>query len=138
MDQNTSQRPLSVTLLIAVVLIFMSLNIVRAITAFQSWPLLSSLPLKVPVSYFIVTGTLWGVNGLVLVFGLLTRKKWVLPLSMILTLGYPLYHWIDRFFIAEWTVIKTRWQFDFGLTLLIILLAFWIFKHPKTSIFLIK
>lgn len=138
MNQKKTHRPFGVTLLIAVVLIFTSLNIVRTIAAIQRQSFLHTLDLQVPVSYLAITGAVWGSLGLVLLVGLAARKRWALPLAMILVLGYPLYYWIDRLFIAEWAAFNSRWQFALGLTGLLVIPAVWILKQAGTRRYLSK
>ena len=138
MVRKSSQRPFAVTLLIAVVLIFTSLNILRVVTALLSRSFLSTLPLQVPVWYFTLTGTIWSVIGIILGLGLITRRKWALSLSIFLTIGYSAFYWVDRLFIIEWALFKSRWQFAFGLTIFIVLFALWTVKSSKTRVYLNK
>lgn len=138
MDHKTTRRPFGVTLLIGLVLIFASLNIVRTITAFQSWLFLNSLPLQVPVSYLIITGTAWSILSTIVVFSLLTRKKWSLPFAMLIFLGYPLLYWIDRLFFTEWATFANHWKFSLAITIFTVILALWIIKNPKTKNYLNK
>ncbi len=138
MDHDHSKRPLGVNTLIAVVLIFTSLNIVRVISATKSWSFLSSLPLQIPAIYFIISGTIWSLLGTILVFGLILRKMWTLPLTMILCLGYSAFYWFDRLFIASRAVNDSHWQFAVGLTILSIIIMIWILTRQKTKSFLNK
>jgi hypothetical protein len=138
MAQKPADRPAGVTFLIGVVLIFTSLNALRVITALQTRSLLSSLPLDVPLPYFIITGTAWSILGLVLVVGLFTRRRRALLLAVILTLAYPVYYWFDRLFIAESALVESRWQFAFGLTFLLLVPALWILRQPATGSYLNK
>jgi hypothetical protein len=133
MDQNTSERPLAVTLLIVVVLIFTSLNILRLFTTIQSRLILSNLPLQVPPSYFIITGGFWGISGIILLVGLLTRKKWSQKMVIILSLCYAFVYWLDRLTFAYWDVYNNHLPFDLGLTLFTLIVIFWIMKNQKTG-----
>jgi hypothetical protein len=138
MQPESTHRPFGVTLLIVVVLIFTSLHLLRAVTALQRWSSLRDLSLPVPVSYFFISGAVWGLFGLVLLLGIIARRRETVKFALILILVYPIYFWIDRLFLAEWAVFEGRWQFALGLTLLSFIAIFWILKHPSTSSYLTK
>jgi hypothetical protein len=132
------RRPFTVTILIVVVLIFTSLNILRMHTAIRDRDFLTSLPMTVPVLYYVITGAVWGGIGVALAFGLFGGRKWSSSLAKFVTLLYTAYYWLDRLVIADRFSITSRWQFVTGLTILLAVSVFWVLKLPKTRAFLIK
>jgi hypothetical protein len=137
-NQQSRKRPFSVTILIVMVLIFTTLNILRMITAIRLWDFLANLPLDVPAHYLVITGAIWSGIGFLLAVGLFASRKWSLYLAWIAIVLYPIYYWSDRLLIAERHVIAGRWQFASGLTILLLIFAFWVLLQPKTRAFLMK
>jgi uncharacterized membrane protein len=133
MERESTKRPFVATILIIVVLIFTSLNIIRTITSLQSWSFLESLPLQIPVIYLIISGLIWALLGFFLLISYVLKKKWTLPLSTIMFIGYPTYYWIDRLFISKRTINDHQWRFALALTLLSMILGFWISNDSKTK-----
>jgi hypothetical protein len=131
-------RPFSVTILTLVVLIFTSLNTFRACTAINTWDFLTTLQPNVPIFYFVITGSIWGLAGLILTGGFISKKRWTLNTARIVVVLYMFYYWLDRLVIAESTSIINRWQFSVSLTFLLLLMAFWTLGRQTTRDFLSK
>jgi hypothetical protein len=137
-EEHSPRRPFCVTILALVVLIFTSLNAFRSGTAIHTWDFLTTLQLNVPNIYFVVTGLIWSVVGVLLIFGLLTKKRWSIRLGRAVIILFAVYYWFDRLLIAERVSIISRWQFTLGLTFLLVIIAFWILGRPTTKEFLSK
>ena len=137
-DDLSPRRPFSVTFLIVVVLIFTSLNVFRMITAIRTWEFLSVLLPDVSIIYLVITGAIWSMVGFPLSIGLFSGRKWSLPMTRIAVILYISYYWVDRLMVAERSAIASRWPFVSGLTILLLVLTFWILGRPKTKEFLIK
>lgn len=131
MVRDFSKRPFFATLLMIVVLIFTSLNVIRVITSIQSWSFLESLPLQIPVVYLIISGLIWTFLGFFILISLILKKKWSPPLAMTIFIGYPVYFWIDRLIISNWTIDSHQWRFALVATLLTLILGIWILIDPK-------
>jgi len=130
-----TSRPFSVTLLAAVVLIFTALNGLRLVMAIRLWEFLSTLPVDVPVIYLAITGAFWAGAGLVIVTGLWFGLKWDPLLTRTAIVLYAIYYWLDRLLIAESMAIAARWPFAIGLTIILLIFAFWTLSRSKARLF---
>jgi hypothetical protein len=138
MQTPPQRRPFAVTILIVVVLIFTFLNILRMLTAIRDQDFLTTLPMSVPVIYYVITGAVWGGIGVALAYGLFGGRKWSSSLAQVITFMYATYYWLDRLVIADRFSITSRWRFVTGLTILLAIFVFWVLKLPKTRTFLNK
>lgn len=123
-------RPLSVTLLIVVVLIFTGLNLLRLILTIQSWIFLAGL---LPVSpwYLALTGLVWTILGCALIWGLWLRLAWAPNASRLLSGIYMLYYWVDRLFVANRSGLEASWPFTLVVCLVLFLWILWLFTRRK-------
>jgi hypothetical protein len=123
-------RPLSVTLLIVVVLIFTGLNLLRLILTIQSWIFLAGL---LPVSpwYLALTGLVWTILGCALIWGLWLRLAWAPNASRLLSGIYMLYYWVDRLFVANRSGLEASWPFTLVVCLMLFLWILWLFTRRK-------
>jgi len=137
-SNGRSRRPFSVTILVIMVLIFTSLNALRAITAFRLRDFLTGLPLDVPVVYLTLTGVIWTALGVPLVVSLFLGYSWSRPLLRWAAGLYTTYYWIEHLWVIEPGALVTRWPFALGLNLALIGFAFWVFSRPKPRDFLSK
>jgi hypothetical protein len=126
------RRPRSVTLLILVVLCFTVLHWLRLLESIQLWDTLTIMPLSWHPIYFVSSGALWGMIGLVLVWGLWRGLPWG-PWGMRLVVPlYIVYYWIDRLLVAEDTAIESRWPFAVGITVVLALYVLWVLSRKQT------
>ena len=75
----------------------------------------------VPTIYLTLTGFIWGVAGLFVLWGLWKAKNWAPRLMQAAALTYALYFWLDDIFLMEHTVVgasgvvrvllPSNWQF---------------------------
>jgi hypothetical protein len=129
---SPTKRPLSVTLLTCLVLIFTGLHLVRFIRALQLWDFLVSLP-GVPSLYLALTGVLWTIIGIPLLW-LLWRGH---PKTPVITSGiavfFSLYFWIDRLFIANISSGLPNLAFLAAANAFLLAFTFWALINPKSS-----
>jgi hypothetical protein len=123
-------RPLSVTLLIVLVLIFTGLNLLRLILTIQSWKFLASLLLVSPW-YLALTGLVWFLLGCALIWGLWLGRAWAPVATKLISGIYVLYYWIDRLFAAHQAGLDAGWPFTLGVCLVILVWIFWTFTRQK-------
>ena len=129
-------RPLSVTILVVVVLIFTSLNALRWITAYEYRAFFEDSSLELPIPYIVVSGVFWTIIGIPLAVGLFFGKKWSFNFVRFYLILYGIYYWIDRLFVAEPQAIASRWQFALTVSVAILIFSFWILSTQKVKIFL--
>jgi hypothetical protein len=130
MPDRPGARPLSVTLLIIVVLIFTGLNLLRLILTIQSWKFFASL---LPVSpwYLALTGLVWSLLGCALIWGLWLGRTWAPAATRFISGAYVLYYWIDRLFAADRTDLEAGWPFTLAICLVVLLWILWIFTRRR-------
>lgn len=145
MDTNSSspnrgskpKRPFRVTLLVLAVLSIAIIHLIRFVQAIHQWGFLESWPGVSPL-YLALTGFIWGVVGLPLVWGLWRGNPWALVAFWIFILVYVVYAWIDRIFVANVEITMSQSSASFFLalaTLFILALAGWITTNAKTKAF---
>jgi hypothetical protein len=135
---SSTRRPLGVTILILVVLIFTSLNTLRLVTVIRTRDFLLDASLDVPVMYLLITGMFWTGFGLPLLYGLWTRRNWIPTTIMAAVVLYCCYYWFDRLLMAESSVIENRWPFALALTILTLSLTILTLTHAKAKEFFTK
>ena len=126
-------RPWSVTLLALAVLSIAILNLVRGWQAYSQHEFLSEI---LPISwlYLAISGTVWGLMGVVLFLGLWFGRARAYFFTAIATLVYSAYYWIDRLWLATERE-QANLPFAVGLNLIVVLLTFWILSRRKTLLF---
>ena len=131
------KRPLSATLLTWLVLIIASSNWLRVIEVLRQWTFLQSLSPNppVPVLYLGITGLIWGLLGVILVWGLFLGRSWAPRLMQFAAPIYAAYYWLDRLLIADRSAIASRWPFALGLTILLLSFTFWVLSRTKVRQF---
>jgi hypothetical protein len=125
-----AKRPWSVTWLTIGVLSLTVINTIRAVSAAQGWSRLGELPLSVPPAYLLVSGLVWSLAGLVLMWGLWRGARWAPWATRGATLAFLLYYWMDRLALTSNTLRQVNQTFALGATLLITALIFWILWRP--------
>ena len=124
------KRPFLVTLLAAVVLITSCTHLIRFIEAIRTWDFLSSLPGVSPM-YIALSGLFWTLVGFPLAWSLWRGYGHAPTAARILVLVYALYYWFDRFIVAQTVNATSNWLFAAIVTLVMILLTFWMLGRSK-------
>ena len=134
MDQQTTQRdetqtikerrPLSLRIILWVYLLWIILGWLRFEAALQGQALILSLVSPAMHRYLIGAGVIWGLAGLPVVWGLITRARWTPSLIQITGLIYPGVYWFERLFLWQDPNAKRNWPFMLLLTILWLSLVF--------------
>jgi len=136
-DQS-SVRPISVSILVVIVLFFIVTNLIKAINALSSWDFLIALVPEVPLGYLAISGVAWSIIGIILALLLFFGRKASIMLSRVFFLLYPISYWVERLLIADGSFMHHRWRFDLIMTILIIIILFWALERRQTKEFLIQ
>ena len=122
------KKPLSVTFLILIVLIISVSNLIRLIQTVRQWDFVRELIYINPI-YLVISGLIWGIFGILLVWGLWKPERWSILIAKIGVILYLAYLWIDRL------LISTN-QADFKGSLIAVLISiivlvwiFWMFSR---------
>jgi hypothetical protein len=97
-DSVPQKRPFGVTLFLWMVLSLSVWGLLRLLAAFSWWSVLSQFGARLSPWYLSITGAGWTVAGGVLIWSILSKKRWThsaVPLSIAVWL---VEYWIERIF----------------------------------------
>ena len=129
------KRPLSVTLLALGVLSFTGANFLRFVESIRQWPLLSSLPLEISPIYIGLTGLLWTLAGLPILWGLWRGRPWASLGLRILVVVFAVFFWIDRLLVVNFPGERVNWPFLLITNLVVWFIAFWVLTRKPVKQF---
>ena len=134
-------RPFIVSLFVLGVMTLCVLNLVRFGLALRYWEFLDKLT-SVSPWYLALSGLVWGLAGIPLVWGLWRGKTWSPQLMRAMALTYTTYYWLDQIFLQDHPLtgaeggarllLPGNWTFKAGLTVL--LLAFMVWGLQRRSV----
>jgi hypothetical protein len=127
------KRPKSVTWLVVGVLSVWIVYLTRLVSALQQWDYLSTLPLSVSPAYFLATGLIWSIFPLLVMWGVLARKRWALKAVAGFTGLYGLYYWMERWLVESNPLRITNWPFTLAATIILFILVFWILSRKAVK-----
>jgi hypothetical protein len=143
-EVTRNKRPLSVTVLMVGVLLLTVLNIIRFILSISYFGFLSPR-LAISPMYLVMTGFVWGLIGLYIVWGLWKAKSWAPRLMQATALTYALYFWLDQIFLFEHPVsgaplvfgvlLPGNWVFSAGVTVIALAYIAWIMNRTKVKLY---
>ena len=130
-----SQRPFSVTLLLWMVLSLSAWGAIRLFATLRWWDVLYEFKSSLSPLYLLITGAIWGVAGVFLVWSIWSGRAWSLiaiPTSIFLWLAE---YWIERLFFQ---VPRANLPFALILSALLLAVTFAIIFNRHTKNFLTK
>jgi hypothetical protein len=138
------RRPFSVTLLAVGVIIISALSLARFGLALRYWEYLDTLTTVSPW-YLALSGLVWGLAGIPLVWGLLRRKTWAPHLMRAMALTYATYFWLDQVFLQDHPLtgaeggarllLPGNWTFEAGLTVALLAFIVWTLNRRATRLY---
>ncbi len=128
--EKRAKRPLFVTWLLLLVLMFTGLAWLRFAATLQDWTFLAELPLSVPPAYLAASGLLWGLVGLGVIYGLWRRQPRAPRALLFAALAYSLYYWVDRLWLAVPGPVQANRPFALFATLGLLV---WLFASINRS-----
>ncbi|MCI0556721.1 MAG: hypothetical protein L0287_37760 [Anaerolineae bacterium] len=93
-----SQRPFGVTLLLWVVLSLSAWGAIRLLAAWRWWDVLHEFNASLSPLYLFITGAIWGVAGVVLLWSMWVGKAWSRMAILASVLLWLAEYWIERLF----------------------------------------
>ncbi|HEY9121466.1 MAG TPA: hypothetical protein VIM80_00570 [Brevefilum sp.] len=143
MDEKRSQRdetqpikerrPFPLKIILWLYLLWIILGWLRFSAALQGQDLILSLVSLTMHRYLIGAGLIWGMAGLPVVWGLITRARWTPSLICITALIYPGVYWFERLFLWQDPNAKRNWPFMLLLTILWLSLAFGMLRLKRVQ-----
>jgi len=128
----SGKRPFSVTVLIFGVLINAVFYINRFYQTFKQWGFLTKLPLAISPVYFILTGLLFGVAGLLVTWGLWVGRSWAPKATKVYVLAVAIYYWVDRLLIVNSEISRESWLLSVIGTIFILGLPFLVLMRLRS------
>jgi hypothetical protein len=132
-SSGVGYRPKNVTLLTLGVLLFVSIHLARIVQSVLLWSLLVKI-LPISPLYLVMSGLIWAVSGIIVIWGLWRGLYWVTWLIYLASLTYSIYYWIDRLWISSDPNLS-NWPFMAGLNTICLLLIFGIMSRPTVRKF---
>jgi hypothetical protein len=127
-------RPLSVTLLALVVLIYAVQNLVRLVETIRQWDFLRTLLPFSPV-YLLVTGFAWAGAGFWIFWGLWRGQSRARTLTMGLAPVSILHYWLDRLLFVEPGSGVPNTPFALVLSAIFLAATYWILSRDRAMRF---
>lgn len=128
----SGERPFSVTLLLFGVLINAVFYINRFYQALKLWDFLTKLPLSISPIYFILTGLLFGMAGLIVAWGLWVGGSWAPRATRVYVLAIAVYYWLDRLLIVNSEISRESSLISVIGTIVILPLTFWVLMRSRS------
>ena len=112
------KRPFGVTLLLWMVLSLSAWGAVRLAASLRWWDVLSEFESRLSPVYLSITGAGWVVAGGVLLWSMLSRRRWSHPAIPIFVILWLSMRWVERIFFQS-----GRANLPFAVTLSVLFLA---------------
>ena len=126
-------RPFSVTLLAFGVLTIAIVNSIRFVLTLAQWEFLNEI-LPISPLYLALSGFIWSLVWLSLVWGLWRGYKWAPHFTLLATLAYTLYYWLDRLLLTT-NYGGQNWPFIIVFNIMLIIITYWILSRRKAKAF---
>jgi hypothetical protein len=99
------------------------------------WRFLADLSMTVSPIYFISSGFIWAVIGIILCIGLWLGRFWAVSVTRWAAISFTVYYWADQLLVMDNPLRSTNWPFliTFNLIILVIITSF--FTLPKVNRF---
>jgi hypothetical protein len=133
MTDASISRPLRISVLAMCILWFTGLNGLRLGEAVFFWKTLEGYRLS--SLYISLSGGLWLIIGLLLVWGLWQGKAWGRMAVICGTIGYISWYWFDRLVLQE---PRANWPFALAENIILLLMVFFIIFSKRTRLFYTK
>jgi hypothetical protein len=122
--------PIRISILAICLLWFTGLNGLRLGEAIYFWKTLEEYRLS--PFYISLSGGLWLIIGLMLVWGLWQRKAWGRIAVICGTAGYTFWYWFDRLVLQE---PQANWPISLIANIILLLMIIYILFSRKTRLF---
>jgi hypothetical protein len=128
-----SSRPFSVTLLTLGVLTIATINLIRFLLSLLQWEFLNDI-LPISPAYLAVSGLVWCLVLLTQTWGLWRGHTWAPRLTLVTSLTYTLYYWLDRIFLTA-NYGGQNWPFALVFNITLLASIYWILSRRKARAF---
>ncbi len=92
---------------------------------------LPDLPMSVPPLYLAATGALWAAALTVCATGLLLRRAWSRPTTLLAVTLYQAHVWLNHWLFDVNEAARRGWRFDLAMTVLLLVLVWGLLNWPS-------
>ncbi len=129
------KRPFGVTLLAWMVLSLSAWGTVRLAASLRWWDMLTEFESGLSPVYLSITGAGWAVAGGVLLWGMLSRRRWSRPTVPVFVMLWLSVYWIERVFFQSG---RANLPIAIALSMLFLAVTFACALHRSTKHFLMR
>ena len=129
------KRPFSVTILLWLVLSLTAWSGLRLVTAILWWPTLLEFTSPPGTAYTALSGALWLLAGIGLLWGMWQTKPWIRIALLVTGAGFSVWFWCDRLLFQ---IPSINWPFALVATALLLILLSVCVYLPGTKFFFTK
>lgn len=134
--QKPARLPIRITIFLWLVLTITAWNIVRVITSVLWRGTLETYAPQTGPLYIGITGTIWALAGMVLLFGFVRSARWFRIILLITACSYSAWIWADKLFVQS--QLRANWPFDLLCTILLLGFTVGIVLHPNNQNYFMK
>lgn len=124
------KRPISVTLLLWLVLIFTVWAGMRLVTTVQFWLTIRIFASPPGPLYIAVSGFVWLAIGIILLWSMWRKKVWARSTLLGASAGFSVWYWCDRLLLQN---PRPDWLFSLAGTALLLIIVTISLVHPQTK-----
>ncbi len=128
-----NSRPFSVTLLTLGVLTIAIVNVIRFVLTIVQWEFLNDI-LPISPVYLVLSGFVWSLTLPPLAWGLWRGYPWAPRLTLLASLAYTLYYWLDRLLLTT-NYGGQNWPFVIVFNIILLSSIYWILSRRKARAF---
>jgi hypothetical protein len=133
---SRSKFPLRITILLWMVLTITAWNFVRLVTSIAWHNTLETYATKPGPFYIGLTGTIWTLIGLFLLWSFIRGAQWTRLVLLITGSCYSIWIWVDKLFVQA--SLRANWPFDLLTTMLLLGYTVVIVLDPHNQIYFMK
>jgi len=133
MTKKRLKLPWHVTLLIWLVLTLTIWHFARVITSILWRDTLDKYALHPGPLYIGLSGAVWALTGIFLLWSILRGERWTRPALLIASGLYAAWVWSDRLFVQA--QMRANWPFALVVTILLLAYTTVVVLHPRNQIY---
>jgi len=134
-ENPRSRRPIVVSFLFWIVLLWVLLGWLRFVRAILDRELILSLISPGYYRYLLLAGLSWGLVGMPLLWGILRRASWTINLLWGIAIFYPAVYWVERWLLWVDPNARQNWPFMLLMTGVWLGLVGWVTFSDKIRLY---
>lgn len=132
-DSEKQRRPFVLRLMFWVFMLWTILGWLRFTQALLGRSIIVEILTPMLFLYILMTGLIWGLIGLPILWGLARRAHWTPKILWIAAIVYPTLYWFERLVVWEDHFAHRNWLFMLLLTVLWCGIVMWVVQSNKVT-----